>query len=406
MSLASDLTTPNPQPTTVAPPQTPASKQKPKRRLHFTKRVWQLHSWLGLICGLGLLVIGVTGSLLVFHDEVDAWRFPALFRSQPTPAGRLSYDALWTTMRQTVPPKTIVGWLFTRSDGTDEVYVTHVNEDDPRTLHLDPYTGNVRGRPYNMQWSLSGWLLKLHYNLRAGRVGLLIAGLLACMLLLLGASGLWLYRGFWRNILTLRWGKSARIFFSDLHKMVGISSTAFNLILGFTGAWWNLSASWTLWNPAPAPAPPPAHEVAVLEFGAGGLSLDALTSHAGRELPGFQPTYMSMPTEREGEITLYGTVPSSNPLRGDYGSRVIFNAADGALKQVVDIRQAGVLGRVEDAFVLLHYGTFGAAFGPVVGMIIKILWTLFGLAPGVLAVSGFLIWRTRRRRVTRSREFS
>ncbi|OAI56150.1 hypothetical protein AYO49_04810 [Verrucomicrobiaceae bacterium SCGC AG-212-N21] len=36
-----------------------------------TKRLWKPHSWLGLLAGLGLPVIGATGSLLVVRDEVD-----------------------------------------------------------------------------------------------------------------------------------------------------------------------------------------------------------------------------------------------------------------------------------------------------------------------------------------------
>ena len=386
-------------PSTSAPASAGTSSRPGRKRpgITLTKRVWQLHSWLGLVCGLGLLVIGTTGSLLVFHDEIDAWRFPALYRTQPMAAGRLSYDALWASLRQSVPPQRIVGWSPARTaDDTDAVYVTHEGEDEPRTLHFDPYTGNLRGRPYNGEHSLSGWLLRLHYTLLAGKAGTLAVGLLAVLLLVLGASGLWLYRGFWRSFFTLRWGRSARLFFSDLHKTVGISSTVFNLIVGFTGAWWNLDTLWVQWQ-SPATPSAPAKVVAPLDFAADGLSFDALVARAGRELPGFRPTYVNIPPTREGAITFYGTVPSRNPLRGDYGSRVTFNAADGALQQVVNIRRAGVWERVMDAFVLLHYGTFGAVFGTVAGVVVKGLWTLLGLAPGVLAVSGFLIWRARRR---------
>ena len=42
---------------------------------------------------------------------------------------------------------------------------------------------------------------------------------------------------------------------------------------------------------------------------------------------------------RTGTTTFYGNVPTPNPLRGDFGSRVTFHAADGALQSVVDIRR-------------------------------------------------------------------
>ena len=117
-------------------------------------------------------------------------------------------------------------------------------------------------------------------------------------------------------------------------------------------------------------------------------------------MPGYRLVYLALPTERTGVISFYGTVPTSNPLRGDYGSRLFFDAATGTLKQVVDIRRAGPWEKIGDSFALLHYGTFGAAFGPALAVAVKILWTILGLSPGVLAVSGFLIWRARSRRST------
>lgn len=51
-----------------------------------TKRLWQLHSWMGLIAGVGLLTIGLTGSILVFRQDVQALVNPRLLRVKPTPA--------------------------------------------------------------------------------------------------------------------------------------------------------------------------------------------------------------------------------------------------------------------------------------------------------------------------------
>ena len=364
-----------------------------------TKRIWQLHSWLGLICGVGLLVIGVTGSLLVFHDEIDAWRFPALHHTQSSAAGRLPYDALWKSLRQAFPNEKITGWLPARApDRTDAVYVTRPSEEDARVFYLDQYTGQVRDRPRRTARTFFGWLLELHFTLLGGTVGMFVAGLLAALLLVLGLSGVWLYRGFWRHFFTLRWGRSARLFFSDLHKMIGISSTGFNLILGFTGAWWNLNAVWSRWTAPATPAtPPPAQVGGPFDFTADGLSLDGLMARAQTELPGYQAVYLALPPERTGTITFYGTVPTHNLLRGDFGSRLLFDAANGSLRQVVDIRRGSVWEKIGDSFALLHYGTFGAVFGSVVDAAVKILWTLLGLTPGVLAVTGFMIWRLRGR---------
>ena len=365
---------------------------------HFTKRLWQWHSWLGLACGLGLIVIGATGSYLVFHNEIDTWRFPERYRVVPTAAGRLPYDALWAAARRALPEETITGW-FPSPEPTraDSIFVKREGEEEPRMLQVDQYTGQVRGRPVVIESTTSGWLLELHYALLGGTTGMFVAGVLAVLLLFLGASGVWLYRGFWRNFFTLRWGRSARIFFSDLHKTVGISSVAFNLILGFTGAWWNLNGAYSRWTtPAAVAAPVLLTPPPPFDLVPGGVSLDAMVKEADRRLPGYHPTYLWLPETRTGVVTFFGTVPTPNPLRGDYGSRVIFDGATGDVKQTVDIRQAGAWEKIGDSFALLHYGTFGAVFGPVLGLVVKVLWSVLGLSPGVLAVSGFLIWRARR----------
>ncbi|MGH8612833.1 MAG: PepSY domain-containing protein, partial [Gammaproteobacteria bacterium] len=46
-----------------------------------------MHLWLGLILGLCLSVFGITGSILVFHQEIDEWLNPDLLIVAPPVAG-------------------------------------------------------------------------------------------------------------------------------------------------------------------------------------------------------------------------------------------------------------------------------------------------------------------------------
>lgn len=106
------------------------------------KRLWQLHSWLGLVCGLGLLVVGLSGSILVFQDGFDALRRPSVYRAIPTPAGRLSFDALFTSAQRALPGWTIADWDVLPDPGyTDRfrAFPPHGNQGGPqatyRSLH-------------------------------------------------------------------------------------------------------------------------------------------------------------------------------------------------------------------------------------------------------------------------------
>jgi uncharacterized iron-regulated membrane protein len=355
------------------------------------KRLWQIHSLLGLAAGLGLLVIGVTGSALVFRGELDALFAARETRVEPTAQGRLSWDALLRSAQIAWPAHEVTGF-GPRSDPrlADLVYMK------PRGGHefvagtLDPYTGAALSGPVQPGRTFTGLLLELHYTWFAEHIGMLVTGIFAVVLCLLGLTGLWLYRDFWRSFFLLRWEKSGRIFFSDLHKTIGISTVAFNLLLGFTGAYWNLTH---------VAADGLGHHDAAADRMPGrlysdALSLDALAAAAAEQMPGFQVKWVSLPAKAgEDAVTLWGRVPTGNPLSSDYGSMAAFDARTGALRAAADARQAGLWTRFTDTFRALHFGSFG-------GLPIKVLWCLGGLAPGALAVSGVAILRLRHRRQT------
>jgi uncharacterized iron-regulated membrane protein len=351
-----------------------------KRRLFF------LHSWLGLLAGLGLVVIGLTGSVLVFKDEIDAAWSPQMVVVAPEPAGRLPYDQRLLEAKQALPGHLVTGWVIaTKPEKADQLWVVAEGTSDWRFVHQNPYNGQILNDPANSRGTLTGWLLELHYTFFADHAGLLIAGALAFLLCLLGITGVWLYRGFWKTFFTLRWDRSARIFFSDAHKMVGISSVAFNLILGFTGAWWNLShLVGHLFEEEHEEDP-----AITRTFYADTLSLDKLLAEGATKLPGYQAGYISLPTSAEADIMTWGAMADSGILRGPYGSNVSFDAQTGAVKETRDIRAAGVWDQFLDTFTPLHYGTFG-------GLPVKILWCVGGLTPGILGVTGFLMWYRRK----------
>lgn len=357
------------------------------------KRLWQLHSWLGLLAGLGLLVIGLTGSLLVFHDELEILVNPTLIRVEPSAAGRLPLDRLLAEANRQLSGYEITGWTLrepAEARYADVLYVIRHGSDEWLVATLDPYTGRLLASPRNGTATLTGWLLELHYAFFSDHAGIFVAGLFAVMLCALGVTGLWIYRGFWKTFFTLRWGRSARILFSDLHKFTGIGSVAFNLLLGFTGAYWNLTHAIGEWTSNVPPPPKMEHRLY-----ADTLSLQALTTDAAQRLPGFATHFISLPYAPAAGVILWGAVEPRPALRSAYGSTVAYDPQTGAHTATTDLRAAPIWTQIVDSFRPLHFGTFG-------GLPTKLLWCLAGLAPGFLAVSGFVIWRLRRRAVSRA----
>lgn len=353
------------------------------------KRLWQIHSWLGLFAGLGLLVIGLSGSLLVFREEIETLVNPQMVRVEPTPAGRLPLDTLLADAQRQLPDYEITGWLLQYDSPrmADVLYVIKRGENEWLIATQDQYTGRLLASPRLGTTTFTGWMLDLHYAFFADNVGLAVVGLLGVVLCVLGITGVWIYREFWKHVFTLRWGRGARLLFSDVHKFVGITSVVFNLILGFTGAWWNIAhvVGHMIYGDPPQP-------VIAQQLYAPSLSLNALTQDAATRIPGYRANFISLPSVPAAPaITFYGTIEPRSRWTGPYGSYIAYDAKTLAHTATTDLRTAGLWGQIYDMFTPLHFGTFG-------GLPVKILWTIGGLAPGILGVTGFLIWRSRRRR--------
>lgn len=355
------------------------------------KRLWQLHSWLGLVAGLALLVIGLTGSVLVFHEELSALLWPKKYAVTPTDAGRLPLDTLLRHAERQLPDYELTGWhvQHERPHFADNLYLIRRNTNVWLTATLDPFTGRVLTQPHAYNEALRGWMLELHQQFFAGDIGLAISGLFGVLLLLLGLSGVYLYREFWKHLFTFRWGRGARILFSDTHKFTGICSVGFNLIFGFTGAYWNLTHT-------VEHVTKPEFEQPVLErrLYPDTLSLDALVSDSASRLPGFRANFISLPSVPAAPgVILWGAVEPRFFLTNAFGSTIAYDPNTGAHTATTDLRTAGWWTRVADTFEALHFGNFA-------GLTVKILWSLAGLTPGILGVTGFSIWLLRRRAAT------
>ena len=350
------------------------------------KLLFRIHSWSALAVCLPLLVICLTGSVLVFKHEIDSLLMHDKVRVEPLPQ-RQSLDTLRDMVNETYPRHEVVGWtLFEDPARADLVYVMAHGSSDWSYLLLDQYRADVLAPVVSTTHYLTDWLLELHYTLLLHDAGLLLSGLIAVILCLLGITGLWLHRSFWKNLFTLRTKARRVLYYSDLHKLVGAYASPVLLVLGVTGAYWNLTHF--------------AHEV---EEHAGGqehykmqarlyndeLSLQSMHDRSEQTLPDFDATYISLPWEPGQGIRFFGDINSSNPLLSQYASSVHFDAQSGDLKEVYDIREQGVSAKTVDSFRRLHFGDFA-------GLPSRIIWCLFGLAPAVLAFTGVSLWLKRR----------
>jgi len=206
------------------------------------RSVWlQTHRWLGIVLGPLLVLIGLTGSLLVFDHAIDEFLNPELLLTDGTGTRRPLREVIAAAEAAyadgTQPAESVTAPRMERGVWT----VWFVGGSDEQlqftAVHVDPYTATVTGQRIWGQ-DLMSWIYRLHFQLVAGRAGGVVVGLLGLVLLASVLSGvvLWwpLWQNSWRAAFAVRRGKR---FSYDLHKTVGITSAVVLAVVAATGVY-------------------------------------------------------------------------------------------------------------------------------------------------------------------------
>ncbi len=188
----------------------------------FRRLLFRLHLILGILLGLYVFVIGVSGSVLVYREEVAAWVRPELFA--PVREMRTDPDTALGVVQKAYP-----GWKVLTLTGPDRetgAWMAYLlGKGDARQVYVDAESGVLRGE-YERKQGWLGWVEQLHFNLISGRTGRLVNGYCALLVILLAVSGILL----WRPQM-VRFGWNAR----QLHAAIGFVSLVFLCVMGFTG---------------------------------------------------------------------------------------------------------------------------------------------------------------------------
>ncbi|MDH7943521.1 PepSY-associated TM helix domain-containing protein [Pseudohongiella sp. SYSU M77423] len=358
------------------------------------KLLFKVHSYLALLAVVPILIVCVTGSILVFKHEIDSLLRGELVRVEPQ-SQRMPLDSLLASVNQAHPDYEAVGWTLFQDPGrADQMYVMEKGTSDWSYVFLNQYTGQVLQEPQLYDQFLTDWLLELHFNFLLHDAGMLVTSFFAAILMLLGLTGLYLHRKFWKNFFTLRWKSRLVVYFSDMHKLVGVIASPVLIILAFTGIWWNVVAY--LYE-MQEHADGSEHHVMVDRLYGEQVSFDAIVASAEQRIAGFEATYLTLPYEPGVDIQVWGDVPTGNILTSEYASVVTFDELSGDWLSTYDIREATTGAVIVDSYRRLHFGDFA-------GLLSKALWALLGLSPVLLSVTGLTLWWKRRSQRQRARE--
>jgi len=240
-----------------------------------------------------------------------------------------------------------------------------------------------------------------------GSWGRVFVGVFGVTLFLSAVTGLYIYRNWIKSLFQLRRGVARRIFYSDLHKVIGFWSLIFILIVGFTGAVLGLENLYhkarNEWYPKTKPEPVVVGEEKLASYGPDPqpLSVSQLLKVSAGRFPNMKPLAISFPTKLEQPIVVHGDHPHALIANGK--SRVYLDPYSGEALKADDARKASTASKIYNTFDPLHFGYWGNAFGIEFEYAIKTVWFILGMTPGVLAITGAVMWFIRRQRIRKRR---
>lgn len=376
-----------------------------------TKRMLSLHGWAGMVLGLLLYVVVLTGSIVVFGHELGEWSVSGV---EHAPLTKDIEDDLRRFAAQ-VPPEHLddVSVSMTSDGYVEAFFHTHAPkengqiEDTGTRFKFDPATGAVIKKETGFvsdfsrdpASALEQFLLELHVNLHVpGKLGLYLTGVLGLVLLVAAVSGFLLHRHIFKEMfLSPRIGKNFALTARDKHNLAGTWGLPFSFILAFTGAFFSFALSLGL------------PVIAMTAFGGDQQKAVEVIVGEPEKVDGSPALMASLERlivqaeEKENapvffaSITHWGTIDARvftfhGIAEGNLYSRShVFSMVTGDYLGVKP-RLGKVASTGNDLVNLmgvLHFGTFA-------GILSRIIWFSLGLATCYVTITGIRLWLKRR----------
>lgn len=355
--------------------------------------LFQIHLWTGLTLGILLAVLGLSGSVLVYHDELLEMTQAPVPHAQAQGV-MLPLDALLASAREKLPAERANATVMLPEKLGDALLVRFQTGSGPgpqrnTDIYVDPASAkvlDVRSAPYN---AFIGIMHDLHGRLLIpGREGRQVVGGLGVAMLLLGCTGIviwWPKRGQWSAGFRIRRNARGYWLYRDLHGAVGIWGLVVFLIVSCSGvaiAFPDTVRSIVTFGAAQSVAPAfnlrTGPEVEPIK-GQKPMGLDAVVALVKTQIPNADVRSISVPAKPSAALRVMigstGDGPVSTAYVDPWRARIVATrnlSADGA-----------------DTFMAwqrpLHEGSgWGALW--------RILVFLSGLWPSLFVTTGIVMW--------------
>ncbi|WP_019866464.1 PepSY-associated TM helix domain-containing protein [Methylovulum miyakonense] len=373
------------------------------------RKLWlQIHLYLGLTLGAMFALIGLTGSLIVFWQPLDAALNPVLLKTNSAciESAYRPLDQLLAAAQNYIPAPGQLGSVSFPNVERPlytlwyQMPAPEAEWNDRYTLYIDPCNGTVTGpRLWESQlrpWAkpLMGIILKIHTSLMLNFPGLWLGNYLLSFgsALLMGSIVVGVYLWWpridrWLVALKIKRNASAERLNYDLHKTFGIFASLLLLVSLFSGI--HMYKPWTEWIDHSVNALSSVTRLAATPISQTSpekqpISAEQAVNIAKASVPNGQPVSLSLP---ENSQSVYSVSLATGAA---WESDVLVDQYSGNILQRYSPETATFGDHLLGWLFPLHTGR---AFG-LAG---RILILFLGLIPTVLYVTGFIRWRQKRK---------
>ena len=355
------------------------------------KLLTQIHRWAGLVIGILLVALGISGSVLVFRADIERWQTAAYRSVQPLPNIRTVDD--WVAAAKAYVPRKVLARITLPENARDTAQVfmrlaaaRNLKQSELEVVYVDPYRATALGsKPAN-----NGvlWLLQdFHYALWSGEPGLKINGIAALVTVLLALSGPVLWWPGWRrraDALRVRL-RPAAAKWRDLHAVTGVVLFLALLLIGATGVYYayrSTTAAVVMLVTGNAAREAPS---GIAQPGRGMVSLQDLLAYAGKIEPQAHFDELRPARAPGNAASLTFRLPGERVFSRH---RLFLDPQTGALLRLDRYDRLTTGERVMANIQPWHFGYFAGRWS-------QWLWVLVGMLPALLFGSGLWLWWRR-----------
>ncbi len=352
------------------------------------KLFFKIHSWIGIKLSILFFIVCFSGTLATLSSEMD-WLFNPAIRAKPQ-ATQVDKGTIIKNVQKAYPNSSSASWVAAKEPYLcDFVYIQ--DNGKRRTVFVNPYTGEVQGVS---RMTIQRYFRDLHYYLFIPfQVGHFIVLFFGFLLFISTITALLFYKKWWRKLFSFPKVKGRVAFFRSLHRLVGIWSVPFTILISVTGMWYFLERAniASIKDTANTSTP----EIEAIDLDADSFSkihyhLDykKIISAAKDAIPNISVKSISPPGRRTRPIYVTGT--SDVKLVRNRANRVYIHPISYEVIEFQNAQDINTTTWLNDIADPLHFGYWG-------GLPTKILWFLGGLGISTLVLTG--IWSSLKRKI-------